>query len=258
MIYRTLSDEEKTFYLFIETLIACKKGEYCRAHPKINELLNAKVTDDVLKMAIIDLALDYYFNTNKIGPFYNLFSEFRNLPLSIKYQQINIKHQLQALVNRYEDQDVELCFNIHLGSAGENLADYHYYFAYYLLKKKEYQKVYNHLIESKLTSKTLLLLAIAIDKLHNDSYKFDFLNHHLIKDKRYDERLKLQIEYYIMKLEKYDQGYLLNYLRRITNNRDFIFASGNLINDMLKEEYITLAYELGRYKEVVKTFLTFI
>ena len=255
LIYRSLSDEELLFYQFIEALIAFKRCEYSVVYPKITELLNAKNGDDILKIAIVDLALDYFFVSNRVGPFYNLFIKFNNMPLSVKYQQITAKHQLQSLVNRYEDPDVELCFNIHLGSTdGKNISDYHYYYAYYLLRRKEYQKVYNHLIETKLNSDSLLLLAIAIDKLDNDNYKYDFLHHHLIVDKRYSENVKASLEYYIMKMQKFDQGYLLNYLRRMTNNRDFI-NPGNLIYEVLKEEYIKLSYYLGRYKEAVKTFL---
>lgn len=253
VVFKVLSPDEQQFFQYLKALYSFYSSNYKELYAEILNLQKLQIKDEALKIAVADLLLDYFFVTNKAGSFYNAFQDYLNLPLSLKYLRVRMKHQLQSLVLRADDPDVLDRIELLKNSSVRFMDVYNFYYVYYLVYKSRFQEAFDYMQDIKISGEILVLYAIVVDKLKNPDYYYQYLNFTEIKENSYCSLYSEVVNYYTLKFRNYDHSYLLNYIRRnLASSEANSFR--NLVFYYYEKEYCNLALELGRYKELVKYY----
>ena len=253
VVFKVLSPDEQQFFQYLKALYSFYSSNYKELYDEILNLQKLQIKDEALKIAVADLLLDYFFVTNKAGSFYNAFQDYLNLPLSLKYLRVRMKHQLQSLVLRADDPDVLDRIELLKNSSVRFMDVYNFYYVYYLVYKSRFQEAFDYMQDIKISGEILVLYAIVVDKLKNPDYYYQYLNFTEIKENSYCSLYSEVVNYYTLKFRNYDHSYLLNYIRRnLASSEANSFR--NLVFYYYEKEYCNLALELGRYKELVKYY----
>ena len=253
VVFKVLSPDEQQFFQYLKALYSFYSSNYKELYDEILNLQKIQIKDEALKIAVADLLLDYFFVTNKAGSFYNAFQDYLNLPLSLKYLRVRMKHQLQSLVLRADDPDVLDRIELLKNSSVRFMDVYNFYYVYYLVYKSRFQEAFDYMQDIKISGEILVLYAIVVDKLKNPDYYYQYLNFTEIKENSYCSLYSEVVNYYTLKFRNYDHSYLLNYIRRnLASSEANSFR--NLVFYYYEKEYCNLALELGRYKELVKYY----
>lgn len=253
VVFKVLSPDEQQFFQYLKALYSFYSSNYKELYDEILNLQKIQIKDEALKIAVADLLLDYFFVTNKAGSFYNAFQDYLNLPLSLKYLRVRMKHQLQSLVLRADDPDVLDRIELLKNSSVRFMDVYNFYYVYYLVYKSRFQEAFDYMQDIKISGEILVLYAIVVDKLKNPDYYYQYLNFTEIKENSYCSLYTEVVNYYTLKFRNYDHSYLLNYIRRnLASSEANSFR--NLVFYYYEKEYCNLALELGRYKELVKYY----
>ena len=256
LVKNTLSLDELLFLSFLNVVYDFKQYSFDKVKTNIEVLLNSSSTDEVMHLAIIDLALNYYYEAGLKAQFYHLYQEYIVHPMKKLFSRIELIHSLQELVLLGEersdiDNDFLLLKSI---TPPELISLYNYYYATYLIYKGSYEQAYLLMENEPHTKENLAIMGISINHLNNFHLAGPYLQ--LIKELEitgvgpYEEYL----EYMRLKLEQYGYSYLHNNLKHqiLPHQKKYQCAF------LLKEEtyeYHKMSFDLGRYKEVVKTFL---
>ena len=138
--------------------------------------------------------------------------------------------------------------------SNDNNANFNYYYGMYLINKQSYEQAYLLLKNEKQNIKVLTLMAICVNKINNMRISLEYLQ--LLKDFDFKEVSPYYdyLEYTRLKLEQYGYAHLHGFLKNevLPNQKEYQ-------NDFLyreeMNEYQRVAFELGRYKEVVRYHL---
>ncbi len=258
IIRTTLTDEELEVLNFLTLLYHYKISDYHIVRESLDELYRLNLTNEIIKAAINDVILDYYFDINDYGNFNYLYNQIRNTDCFKLIVRLSLKHQLQELVVRCNNpfELVNSQFDLireNLNVENEDLFDY--YYSLMLIKKKEYLEAYKYLINKKLNQELLALCGIAINHLNDINLSVEFLNilrdFNFVKFGAYYEFL----EYLRLKLEQFGYLHLYGYLKNILFNEHNILNNKTFFNEEMND-FLDIAFELGKYKETLKLLKT--
>ena len=256
LIKNTLSLDELLFLSFLNVVYDFKTYHFDRVKTNIDVLLNSSSTDEVMHLAIIDLALNYYYEAGLKAQFYHLYQEYLNHPFKKLFSRIELIHSLQELTLLGEERnDVDDKFSLlKTITPPEMLSLYNTFYATYLIYKGAYEQAYLLMQDEPRTKENLAIMGISVNHLNNYSFSANYLL--LIKDLdlNLDGPYEEYLDYMHLKLEQYGYSYLHNYLKHqiLPHQKKYQCAF------LLKEEtyeYHKMSFDLGRYKEVVKSYL---
>lgn len=256
LVKNTLSLDELLFLSFLNVVYDYKTYRFDAVKENIEVLLRSSTTDEVMHLAIIDLALNYYYEAGFKAQFYHLYAEYLNHPLKKIFSRIELIHSLQELVLLGEERDDldDQFYLLNSITPPELLSIYHYYYGCYLINKKAYEQAFLLMQNEPNTVQNLTVMGISVNRINDFNVSIEYLqilkNQDLTINGPYEEFL----DYMRLKLEQYGYSYLHNYLKHQILPHQKRYQCAFLLKEE-EHEYQKVAFELGRYKEVVKAFL---
>ena len=250
-IRNTLLDEELDILFYLETVYNFKTYKYSDVAEKLQNLYQRDIKNEILLIAINDLALDYCFNVNDLNGYYWVKKHYPDNNITKLIKRIRVKHDLQDLVLKpVIDQDEE--FEIYKEVLDGKYQDlYSYYYTLSLINRKMYDEAYHFSKDIDYDQDFLALKAIIINRIDDVDISFDFLTKlreiTLVKN----TSSYCFLEFFRIKLEKYSYMHLYNTLKNMVFSVPVNYQNHYLYQETLKE-FLHTAYELGKYKEVVK------
>ena len=120
-----------------------------------------------------------------------------------------------------------------------------------MIKGDNYKEAYDYLSKLELDQDLFALLGIVVNHFDDVNISFEFLK--LLREfnirklgSSYD-----YLEYLRLKFEQYSYGQLYVYLKTLVGSKD-VYGKVDYLYEYELKEYYKVAFELGKYKEVVR------
>ncbi len=252
-----LSNTELLFYLYACALYSYSTNQNIKAYKQILVLTSIQYDDIFFEACVYDLGIRVMFNVGMHTlalKYYLHFEKISRTPIFTTRLCMN----KMMLLTVDADVDYNLTLNNYFTCSKylnlENEEDkdfylYHLGLIYYY--NKEYEKLYELLINENLNAKTCMLLACSAYNIHN----YDIVNKVMNKIKTYVfskyEKIYKDFVTYIQMYFNNDSDYtLINYLRNVlivkSNYYDFFLEM------IFEREYLKRAIATSKYKEGLK------
>lgn len=257
-VRNTLTKEELYLLSFLITLYLYSTNQYVLAAEQIEILYKHPSENMYYNIAVSDLGIDIYFILGKESMFFKYYQKLKQYDNQELYNTRILIHNIQMLalqakngnINVVEDLDVQLLAarNHHIDE--EKIIYYEALVYYYL---KDYFKVLEIVSTVKPSAKTLALEAMILNKINDFDKSVKFLN----KIKAIEIHFNREdvfgnyIEYIREKFEQYSYTKILTFLKNVVLPKvkeNYVFW----LYEEEKQEYLTLCFELGKYKEAIR------
>lgn len=250
-IQNTLLSEEYEILLYLEAIYHFKTNNFNKTLENLRYLYQRNLINDILKVAVDDLTLDFCFEIGEVSGFYNVLKRNKdNIYLNV-LKRVDIKHQLQELVLKPSKNKLAEFEILKLVINNEYMDLYDYYYTLSLIYNKQYLEAYEYCKDIEHDQDFLLLKAIIVNNIDEMDISYDFLMY-LRKNNINKFGVSYEfIEYVRIKLEKYSYMQLYNYLKNVVFTKKVQLHNKFLLKEEIKE-LLKIAYELGKYKEIVK------
>ncbi|MCI6716432.1 MAG: helix-turn-helix transcriptional regulator [Mollicutes bacterium] len=256
-ISSSFTNNELLFYMYAFALYAHQTNQNIRAYQQIIVLSKIEHNNIFLETAIYDLGIDIMISIRNIPLAYEYYYNFEKLAEMPLFGTNLYLHKLQLMVYtadlNYLDaktQMEEMKKNLDLNNL-QVKEKYYYYTGLIMYLNRDYEAVYNLLINNCLSARITSLLSEIINKTHNyniqqaiikklDQYCFTKY------EKMYDDYYR-----YIKLLLEGNSSYsLYNYVKNILlpiKN----FYDGFLMHE-IKKEYLDICEGCSKYKEGIR------
>ncbi len=256
-IRNTLSKDEIYLLSFLVTLYLYSTDQYTLASEQIEILTKHPSENMYYNIAVCDLGIDIYFILGKESLFHRYYQKLKQFNNQELYNNRVLIHNLQLLVflakNGKKDLIEEL--NVLIMSLNDFNIDkekivLNEILVYYYLK--DYEKVLEMTKSFNNDIKILSVEAMAINKMKDFGKCFDFVHTLKIANSYYPSATYINfIEYMRQNFEQYSYTKSLAYLKSVViplSKSDYAFW----ILEEEKQEFLSLCYELGKYKEAIR------
>ena len=253
-IENTLTDEELQVFRYLCLQFYFKNNELNLVSEGLKSILKANVSDKTLQIAYESFIIDYYYKIGDAANFNYRYIKFKDSEYFKVIKRIEFKHSLQSLILRCDtsleelDDEFEL-LKMRLDDNNQDLFDY--YYSLYLIKGEKYKEAYDYLSKLELDQDLFALLGIVVNHFDDVNISFEFLK--LLREfnirklgSSYD-----YLEYLRLKFEQYSYGQLYVYLKTLVGSKD-VYGKVDYLYEYELKEYYKVAFELGKYKEVVR------
>lgn len=256
LVKNTLSLDELVLLSFLNVAYFYKTYDLENVSKNLNVILESSQSDEVVHFAVMDLALDYYFTIGHKATFAKMYQEFLSSSFSKAFKRVDLIHSLQNLVflgceGNNVEKEFALLKNI---TEKDDMPVYNYYYAMYLIEAGNAEKAYLILREEKATNKILSLMAAATIKQYNVKQSLEFVQILRTFDFKESSPYYDFLEYVRLKFERYDINQLHAFLKNEVLPRQSVY-NNQYLKDIELVEYQKIAYDIGRYKELVRYYL---
>ena len=247
----TLLEEELQIFAYLTNEFYYRCGSIKNMLKGMSILKRNNFDNELLRIAYLSTLTNYYYELGDGSNFNYYYQKIKNSDYAVAIPRVLEKCQLQELCLRSKNalDDMEEQFKLIKETISENNADlYEYYYNVHLIIHEKYEDVYNNLNGRELSQELMALLGLAVDKLQNMGKAYEYLKvlrEYTIKDHGFYSKL---LEYLKLKLEQYSYGHLFVYLKNVLLSNDL----QAFIYDVLVKDFFYIAYELGKYKEIVR------
>lgn len=250
-IRNTLLEEELQIFEYLNAVYYFKTYDYETTWDYLTVLKKQKYESEILDNAVNDLMLDLSFFTNDLKCFYLLLRQQTENSYSKLLKRVRIKHELQELVLKpSNDKDAE--FAIYAEFLEGKFQDlYDYYYVLSMVERRLYFDAYEYTKYRDYDQDFLALKAIAVNRIDDLNISYEFLMK--LRETTLIENTSsfVFVEYFRIKLEKYSYMQLYTSLKNIIFSKEVANQNHYLYNELFKE-LLMIAYELGKYKEIIK------
>lgn len=256
-IRNTLSKDEIYLLSFLVTLYLYSTDQYTLASEQIEILTKHPSENMYYNIAVCDLGIDIYFILGKESMFHRYYQKLKQFNNQELYNNRVLIHNLQLLVflakNGKKDLIEEL--NVLIMSLNDFNVDrekivLNEILVYYYLK--DYDKVLELTKSFNNDIKLLSVEAMAINKMKDFGKCIDFVDKLKVANIYYPSAIYTNfIEYMRQNFEQYSYTKSLAYLKSVViplSKSDYAFW----ILEEEKQEFLSLCYELGKYKEAIR------
>lgn len=259
-VRNTLTKEELYIFSFLITLFLFKTNQTIDALEQIKVLIHNPYEEESYNIAVLDLAVDIYFNLGNETMFFTYYHELKRFKNQELLLNKKIIHELQILVFQAKNGNKTVLTELdNLKLTYPNfdkdiLVTYYVGVIYYYLG--DYQKALEIVNVSNPSPQLLALEATVLNKINNLEQSVNFLS----KIKQLDFITKGEdvylnyLEYMREKIEQYSYVKILSFLKSVA----IPHVTKNYISFIYEEEikeYLILCYELGKYKETIRLLL---
>ncbi len=260
-VRNTLTKEELSLLVFINTLYLYKTNQTIAAVEQIRTLVKLDYEDELLKTAVLDLSVDIYYALGEETLFAKCLGKLEKSHYIELIMKRKIMHRLQGLTF----YDIKYVENIHdeLSEINDlidftNPADaeaYCYYVGIIYNNLNDYNEALKVINKVSCSDRLLALEAVTLIRKNDFNEMVDFLTKIKANPvKAYNALYGEVIEYVREKIEQYSYNRTFSYLKtillpRLAEEYHFFYDS------FAVAEFAQTSYSLGKYKETVR-FLT--
>lgn len=256
-ISENLNNTELLFYLYACALYSYATNQNVKAYKQILVLTSIQFDDIFFEACIYDLGIKIMFNVGMNTLALKYYLHFEKISRTPVFNNSLCMNKMMLLtIDADVDYDLTLsnyfACSKYLKLENEEVKEFYLYhlgLIYYY--NKDYEKLYELLINESLNAKTCMLLACSAYNIHN----YDIVNKVMNKIKNYVftkyEKMYKDFVVYIQMYFNNDSDYILiNYLRNVlivkSNYYDFF------LEKTLEIEYVKKALATSKYKEGLK------
>ncbi len=256
-IRNTLTKDEIYLLSFLVTLYLYNTDQYTTAAQQIEILIKHPSENMYYNIAVCDLGIDIYFILGKESLFFQYYQKLRQFNNQELYNSRVLIHNLQCLVFQAKNGKKDLLEELsvimmslqELNLEEERIFLYEALVYYYM---QEYSKILDICKNVKANVKILTVEALAINKIKDVNLSLNFNDKIRSIDTYHQSPIYLNfLEYMRQNFEQYSYTKTMAYLKNVVlpqskNNCAFWIVEEE------KQEFLSLCYELGKYKEAIR------
>ncbi len=257
LIVESLIGKELIFFTYLSTLFAFKCNNFEAAYKYIRILKGIDTSDEIIAIAINDLAMTIYAIIDSEILVRECFNELKDKSITkislsrftkhlMEFYYINGKYNINKAIEDFE----EIKNNRELNE--EELEQYNYYFIKMHIVNKHYEESVLLIDKIKASSRIIFLLDYClniINDIHKTYKHLDILKNHNFN--KYETFYMFYNEFTIKKVENANQTELVNYMKKNLISDSYILKK-SFIHQSINNSYINYLYEIGKYKEAAK------
>lgn len=257
LIVESLIGKELIFFTYLSTLFAFKCNNFEVAYKYIRILKGIECSDEIITIAINDLAMTIYAIIDSEILVRECFNELKDKSITkislsrftkhlMEFYYINGKYNINKAIEDFE----EIKNNRELNE--EELEQYNYYFIKMHIVNKHYEESVLLIDKIKSSSRIIFLLDYClniINDIHKTYKHLEVLKNHNFN--KYETFYMFYNEFTIKKVENTNQIELVNYMKKNLISDSYILKN-SFIHQSINNSYINYLYEIGKYKEAAK------
>lgn len=257
LIVESLIGKELIFFTYLSTLFAFKCNNFEVAYKYIRILKGIECSDEIITIAINDLAMTIYAIIDSEILVRECFNELKDKSITkislsrftkhlMEFYYINGKYNINKAIEDFE----EIKNNRELNE--EELEQYNYYFIKMHIVNKHYEESVLLIDKIKASSRIIFLLDYClniINDIHKTYKHLEVLKNHNFN--KYETFYMFYNEFTIKKVENANQIELVNYMKKNLISDSYILKN-SFIHQSINNSYINYLYEIGKYKEAAK------
>lgn len=257
LIVESLIGKELIFFTYLSTLFALKCNNFEVAYKYIRILKGIECSDEIITIAINDLAMTIYAIIDSEILVRECFNELKDKSITkislsrftkhlMEFYYINGKYNINKAIEDFE----EIKNNRELNE--EELEQYNYYFIKMHIVNKHYEESVLLIDKIKASSRIIFLLDYClniINDIHKTYKHLEVLKNHNFN--KYETFYMFYNEFTIKKVENANQIELVNYMKKNLISDSYILKN-SFIHQSINNSYINYLYEIGKYKEAAK------
>lgn len=257
LIVESLIGKELIFFTYLSTLFAFKCNNFEVAYKYIRILKGIECSDEIITIAINDLAMTIYAIIDSEILVRECFNELKDKSITkislsrftkhlMEFYYINGKYNINKAIEDFE----EIKTNRELNE--EELEQYNYYFIKMHIVNKHYEESILLIDKIKASSRIIFLLDYClniINDIHKTYKHLEVLKNHNFN--KYETFYMFYNEFTIKKVENANQTELVNYMKKNLISDSYILKN-SFIHQSINNSYINYLYEIGKYKEAAK------
>lgn len=256
-IRNTLTKDELYLLSFLITLYLYNTDQYTLAAEQIEIITKHPSENMYYNIAVCDLAIDIYFVLGKESMFHRYYQKLKQFNNQELYNNRVLIHNLQLLVflakngkkDIVEELNVLIMSLKDLKIDNEKITLMETLVYYYL---RDYERVLDLTKNFNNDIKLLSVEAMTLNKLKDYGKCIDFIDKLKCVNVYYPSAIYSNfIEYMRQTFEQYSYNKTLSYLKNVViplSKTNYAFW----IIEEEKQEFLSLCYELGKYKEAVR------
>ncbi len=252
-------ENEYIFLMFLSSLYAYKTEQADIALQQIRELLSKDILNNVVRFAILDLAVDILFFNGKIALFYKYYKELMVDSFSSLFPKASIKHQMQKIFLEMDKDNKTITYDS-MNELRLYIIDNDYdYYNNLMLRINHYYKDYDEvikyakLINNKVYSSFIMAKLLLLLKDEHTYNEFNSIKEGISYSK-HQNMYKIIIET-IDNLFKHGDYYNCYTTMKSIIKNDHFMIGDFYTKGIIKEIYLNIAIVNGKYRDCVKQLL---